>query len=581
MNRKDSARVERLAHALASKKRTKPEPEPPAVSRVEPPTWEKRLEERALRDRWPMTQELRLKILGRLMGIIDWRATTGEYMPPSYRDVNAAAKTILLADRLNVDQEKRAAEAIAAKNEATADPTCGEHGRTVDPARYAWYDDGCPCGVPPGECKIHPRARVSQRPPEGEWTKWFLMGGRGSGKTKAGAEWVRHLAENGLAKRIALVAPTAADVRDVMVQGESGIVSVSRPDFMPTYQPSIRRLTWPNGVLATCFSANEPDRLRGPQHDHAWIDEPAAWRYGQQTFDMLMFGLRIGENPQLVATSTPKTTKLIKGLVADPKVIVTNCTTYDNRAHLAESFFSEIISKYEGTRLGEQEILAQLLDIAEGAWFPMFSVARHVSDSAEHDTRFPIRIAIDAGSSRYTGAVLFQVRPQPNNWPKITVFADYLAIDVMSCDNAEAIRRLCVGIQPKGPDIVRLDPAASARTSLGPVAYNEYARIFGDRITARWPSHGVADGLGQIEIMLAVVPREPRLVVHPRCKHLIAAMQSYRREERGGEFLDTPVDPQHPAEDLVDALRGGVRDAFPEGRTAPSNVRSVPAARIL
>jgi len=412
---------------------------------------------------------------------------------------------------------------------------------------------------------------------------------RGSGKPKGGAEWVRHLAETGAAKRIALVAPTAADVRDVMVQGESGIMSVSRPEFMPTYQPSIRRLTWPNGVLATCFSADEPDRLRGPQHDHAWIDEPAAWRYGQQTFDMLMFGLRIGENPQLVATSTPKTTKLIKGLVADPKVVVTNCTTYDNRAHLAESFFSEIISKYEGTRLGEQEILARLLDIAEGAWFPMFSVARHVADSADYDTRYPVRIAIDAGTSRHTGAVLFQVRPQVNDWPKITVFADYHAIDVVSADNAVAIRKLSSGFQERGPDIVRLDPAASARTSIGPAAYNEYARVFGDRITARWPSHGVADGLGQIEIMLGLPPcgeqgrtaKEPRLVIHPRCKHLIAAMQSYRREERGGEFLDTPVDPQHPAEDLVDALRGGIRDAMPEGRTSPSVVRTIRAGNVF
>ena len=147
---------------------------------------------------------------------------------------------------------------------------------SFDVARYAWYDDTCPCGLPAGECKVHPRARMSQRPPDGEWTRWFLMAGRGFGKTKAGAEWVRNLAENKLASRIALVGPTAADVRNVMVEGASGILAVSRPDCRPVYCPSLGRVEWPNGVTASCFSADEPERLRGPQHDHAWIDEPGA-----------------------------------------------------------------------------------------------------------------------------------------------------------------------------------------------------------------------------------------------------------------------------------------------------------------
>jgi hypothetical protein len=404
-----------------------------------------------------------------------------------------------------------------------------------------------------------------------------MMGGRASGKTIAGAQWIRHLVETGKAKRIALVAPTAADVRDVMVQGETGILSVSRPDFMPTYH--VRHLTWPNGALATCFSADVPDRMRGPQHDHAWVDEPAAWRRGERAFDMLMFGLRLGSNPQVLLTSTPKAVKLIKDLVADPKVFFTKCTSYENRAQLAPSFFSEIIAKYEGTRLGEQEIYGQLLEIGEGAWFPMFSKARHVSEEAEYDSRYAVRCAIDAGTSRHTGAVLFQVRPQAIGFPKITVFADYYAIDVVSADNAAAVRAVCNAHQSRGPDVVRLDPAASARTSIGPAAYHEYERVFGDRITARWPSHGVADGLDQIELMLAVPPVAPRLVIHPRCKHLIQAFQEYRREERAGEFLDTPVDPQHPAEDLMDALRGGIRDAMPEGRKLPpSGLRQIKAS---
>ncbi len=513
-------------------------------------------------------------IARRLVGVVVDKETKARYLI-------AASKTLVQADLKQQEINLRVIESNRSRETALPSSSAAPAVDPADEARFDWYGESCPCGLPPGECKEHPRARPSQTPPEGEWTKWFMMGGRGSGKTKAGAEWVRHQVETGAAKRLALVGPTAADVRDVMVEGESGILSVSRPDFMPQYQPSMRRLTWPNGAVAICFSAEEPNRLRGPQHDGAWVDEPGAWKYGPQTYDMLMFGLRLGANPQVVLTSTPKSVKLIKDLVANAGVVVTRCTTYDNRAHLAPAFFSEIISQYEGTRLGEQEINAQLLEIAEGAWFPMFSVARHVAESADYDPRFGVRIAIDAGTSRDTGAVLFQIRPQASDWPKVTVFADYHAIDIVSADNAIAIRKVCTGFQDRGPDVVRLDPAATARTSIGPAAYNEYARVFGERIISRWPQHGVADGLGQIELMLGTASREPRIVIHPRCKHLIAALQNYRREERGGEFLDTPVDPQHPHEDLCDALRGGIRDAFPEGRTSPSALRTTPASRIL
>ena len=456
-----------------------------------------------------------------------------------------------------------------------------ESGLTFDPAKYAWYDSTCPCGLLAGECKEHPRARANQRPPEGDWTRWFLMAGRGFGKTKAGAEWVRYLAESKQARRIALVAPTAADARDVMVEGESGILAISPPDYRPVYSPSLRRITWDNGVIATCFSADEPERLRGPQHDHAWIDEPGAWRYGQEAFDMLMFGLRLGESPRVCVTTTPRATKLIKALVADPKTHLTRGTTYDNRRHLAPAFFSEIIAKYEGTRLGEQEINAELLEITEGAWFPMFSMGRHVSLDAEFHPGFAVRLAIDAGTSRHTGAVVFQVRPHNSGWSKVTVFADYHGLDVVSAENALAIRDTCMSITQRGPDLVRLDPASSARTSIGPAAFNEYARVFGERITERWPSHGVVDGLDQIELMLGSAPNEPRILIHPRCQHLVHAFQNYRRAERGGDFLDTPLDPQHPAEDLMDALRGGVRDAMPEGRKAPTCLRTVQARNLF
>ena len=223
------------------------------------------------------------------------------------------------------------------------------------------------------------RARPEQLPPEGSWRVWLLMAGRGFGKTRCGAEWVRAEVKAGR-RRIALVAPTAADARDVMVEGESGILAISPDHERPLYEPSKRRLTWRNGAVATTFSADEPERLRGPQHDAAWCDEMAAWRY-PEAWDMLMFGLRLGEDPRVMVTTTPRPTRLLKSLVADPTVAISRGTTYQNRANLAGAFLQQIIKKYEGTRLGRQELNAELLDdvpgalwsraLIEAAWPPM------------------------------------------------------------------------------------------------------------------------------------------------------------------------------------------------------------------
>lgn len=214
--------------------------------------------------------------------------------------------------------------------------------------------------------------RPNQQPPPGDWRVWLIDAGRGFGKTRTGAEFTREKIEKGKWKRVAIVAPTSADARDILVEGESGILAISRKDFFPLYEPSKRRLTWPNGAMATLFSADEPDRLRGPQHDGAWADEIAAWRY-PDAWDMLMLGLRIGSNPQCVATTTPRPTKLIKDLLAraGKDVIVTKGTTYDNRDNLAQAFYDDIVTLYEGSRMGRQEIYAELLDAVEGAlWSP-------------------------------------------------------------------------------------------------------------------------------------------------------------------------------------------------------------------
>jgi predicted phage terminase large subunit-like protein len=208
--------------------------------------------------------------------------------------------------------------------------------------------------------------RPNQQAPKGDWRTWLLLAGRGFGKTRSGAECIRDQVIHHRRRRIALVAPTAADARDVMVEGESGLLAIGPPQQRPQYEPTKRRLTWPNGAIATTYSADEPERLRGPQHDAAWCDEIASWRY-PEAWDMLMFGLRLGNDPRAVVTTTPKPVKIIRELLTDPTTVVTRGSSYENRANLADAFFAQIVRKYEGTRLGRQELNAELLDDVPGA----------------------------------------------------------------------------------------------------------------------------------------------------------------------------------------------------------------------
>lgn len=193
----------------------------------------------------------------------------------------------------------------------------------------------------------------------------MLLAGRGFGKTRTAAEWIRARVESGQAKRIALVGRTAADVRDTMVEGESGLLAISPPWSKPVYEPSKRRVTWPNGAVATTFSADEPNLLRGPQHDTAWADELAAWQY-PDAWDQLNLGLRLGE-PRVVVSTTPRPTPIIRGLVKDPASVITRGSTFENQGNLADSFLDEVRKRYEGTRLGRQELYAEVLDDTPGA----------------------------------------------------------------------------------------------------------------------------------------------------------------------------------------------------------------------
>lgn len=215
-----------------------------------------------------------------------------------------------------------------------------------------------------------------QVPPVGAWRTWVIMGGRGAGKTRAGAEWVRAEVEGarpldpGRSKRVALVGETVDQVREVMIFGESGILACSPPDRRPEWQAGRKRLEWPNGAVAQVFSAHEPESLRGPQFDAAWVDELAKWKKAGEAWDMLQFALRLGELPRQVVTTTPKNVGVLKAILQNPSTVVTHAPTEANRAYLAASFLQEVRARYQGQRLARQELDGVLIEDVDGALWP-------------------------------------------------------------------------------------------------------------------------------------------------------------------------------------------------------------------
>ena len=247
-----------------------------------------------------------------------------------------------------------------------------------------------------------------QLPPEGDWRTWVILGGRGAGKTRAGSEWVRAMVEGsracdpGWAKRVALVGETYDQAREVMVFGDSGILACSPPDRRPKWVATRRTLVWPNGAEATVFSGNDPEALRGPQFDAAWIDELAKWKKPQEAWDMLQFGLRLGDDPRAVVTTTPRNIAILKTLLQRSSTVSTHATTEANAANLAASFLEEVKTRYAGTRLGRQELDGVLIDEEEGA---LWSLARleemRAGDLPEFDR---IVVAVDPPVTGHTGS---------------------------------------------------------------------------------------------------------------------------------------------------------------------------------
>jgi phage terminase large subunit-like protein len=243
-----------------------------------------------------------------------------------------------------------------------------------------------------------------QLPPEGDWTTWVILGGRGAGKTRAGSEWIRAQVEGGkpgdpgLCSRVALIAETIDQAREVMIFGESGILACSPPDRRPQWQATRKRLVWPNGAVAQVFSASDPESLRGPQFDCAWCDELAKWRKGEDAWDMLQFALRLGDRPRAVVTTTPRGIPLLTSILEAPGTVTTRAATAANRMHLAASFLQAVTLKYGGSRLGRQELDGELIMDAEGAlWTWEMLEAARVPRAVELDR---IVVAVDPPVSR-------------------------------------------------------------------------------------------------------------------------------------------------------------------------------------
>ncbi|WP_209008191.1 DNA-packaging protein [Roseibium polysiphoniae] len=253
-------------------------------------------------------------------------------------------------------------------------------------------------------------AHEHQMPPSGDWRVWLLMGGRGAGKTRAGAEWVKAMALGAgwpsagsqtagrASGRIALVGETFADVREVMVEGVSGLLSVHGKRDRPSWTPTRRRLEWPNGAVAQAFSSEDPEALRGPQFDIAWCDELAKWRHAEETFDMLQFGLRLGQEPRQLVTTTPRPVPLLKRLLGLPTTAVSHAPTQANAPFLAPGFLETVVSRYAGTRLGRQELDGELIEDRPDALWSRDRLEQIRVDRAPEDLQ-RIVIAIDPPAS--------------------------------------------------------------------------------------------------------------------------------------------------------------------------------------
>ena len=295
------------------------------------------------------------------------------------------------------------------------------------------------------------RARPEQLPPEGDWVTWLYLAGRGAGKTRTAAEWIAYKAVVTRRSRWAIVAPTFADGRDTCVEGESGVLHVlNRYGAVSSWNRSQGRIRLRNGSSLQIFSGEEPERLRGPQHHGAWVDELAAFQYAQEAWDQLKFGLRLGSNPQTCVTTTPKPVPLLRTLLkeTDGTVVVTRGSTFDNRKNLAPAALREFLARYEGTRIGRQELYGELLEDVDGALWtlglieknrvlhtPQHIIRRVVSvdpavTNTDHSDETGIIVCSRDGSGNAYVEADYSMRGTPNEWAHRVI----AAYDERECD---------------------------------------------------------------------------------------------------------------------------------------------------
>ena len=348
--------------------------------------------------------------------------------------------------------------------------------------------------------------RGEQKPPEGDWRTWLVMGGRGSGKTRAGAEWVQALASDGVRSdlRIALVAETLGEAREVMVDGVSGICRIARADKRPEFEISRRRLVWRNGAVAQIFSSEDPESLRGPQFHYAWCDELAKWKHAEETFDMLQFGLRLGRDPRQLVTTTPRPVPLLKRLMAEAGTRLVRIDTRANAQNLAPGFVDELQKRYGGTRLGRQEIDGELIEDREDALWK--------------------RADIETSTVRVTDALR-----------RIVV-----AVDPPSGSGEQSCCGIVVaGLDGSGRAVVLADCSVEGQSPAGwaLAVASTYRRFAADRIVAEVNQGGemVAAMLRSVDVSLPLT-----LVRATRGKYLraepVAALYEQRRVVHAGRF---------------------------------------------
>jgi hypothetical protein len=454
-----------------------------------------------------------------------------------------------------------------------------------DRLAFDWYGGDCGCpGVKLGDCERHHRARENQRPPDGDWRQWMLCAGRGSGKTKAGAEYVRHIAETNPGARIALVGGTHQDVVTTMIEGPSGVLSVcpdwAVPDYRKTTPPT---LTWPNGSRAVGYSAEQPARLRGPAFSHAWCDELAHWFDAESAWRQLNFTSRVrsATGIRILITTTPIASPLVRALAEDPLTRLVRFSTYENQAHLAPEYIDYMHTMYDGTDWGEQEVFGRILMVGGHRVFGKFKREKHVSaEAAYHPVRGPVNLTVDAGTSLWTGALWWQLAPGPSGRKRLTILGEYAhdhTAGSYTAECVEAIHRINES-HPEWRDRVGkiyLDPHGQARTSGAEASKNAYETKFNDkgdpnRVTAWQGGREIPDSAQVANHMLDLGD----VLVHPSCVRLIEAIECQQWKKRRDGSPTDEQDPQRPGTDLCDAFRGATIVAYPGGlQLPPTNLR--------